>query len=44
MGDKLRQLRIKRPLYDVNFVLQALGLCLEDAPHDNWSKKKKNRN
>ena len=33
MGDKLR------PLYDVNFVLQPLGLCLEDAPHDNWLKK-----
>ena len=39
MGDKLRLLCIKRPLYDVNCVLEALGLCLEDAPHDNWSKK-----
>ena len=37
MGDKLRLLCIKRPLYDVNFVSDAL--CLEDAPYDNWSKK-----
>ena len=37
MGDKLRLLCIKRPLYDVNFVLEAL--CLEDAPQDIWSKK-----
>ena len=38
MGDKLRLLCIKRPLYGVNFVLEAL--CLEDAPHDIWTKKK----
>ena len=37
MGDKLRLLGIKRSLYDVNFVLEAL--CLEDAPQDIWSKK-----
>ena len=36
MGDKLRLLCIKRPLCDVNFVLEAL--CLEDAPRDNLSK------
>ena len=33
MGDKLRQLCIKRPLYDVNFGLDAI--CLEDATHEN---------
>ena len=33
MGDKLRQFCIKRPLYDVNFVLDAI--CLEDATHEN---------
>ena len=37
MGDKLRLMCNKRPLYDVNFILNAI--CLEDATHDNWSKK-----